>query len=66
MESGKAHSEHHEISFVTGEVGQEKLDSHIRDDHNNPHRVTWEDIDPNQKVTKSTWAAGKSKADVCF
>ena len=60
MNSEKTNSQHHEeIAFVTGEVGQERLDSHIRDDHNNPHRAALEDINLDQKVTKSTWAAGK-------
>ena len=54
-----SHFRHDEITFATGEVGQERLDSHIRDDHNDPHKAALEDIDPDQKVTKSTWAAGR-------
>lgn len=39
---------HDEITFATGEIGQERLDSHIRDDHNDPHRAALEDIDPGE------------------
>ena len=49
---------HDEIAFSSsGNIGEERLDSHSRDDYNDPHRAALEDIDPNQKVTKSTWAA---------
>ena len=47
---------HEEIAYI-GEIGHDRLDSHIRDDHNDPHRAALEDIDPDQKVSKSTWAA---------
>ena len=40
-----SHAKHDEITFVTGEIGEERLDSHIRDDHNDPHRAALEDID---------------------
>ena len=41
---------HDEIVFShSGKIGEERLDSHIRDDHNDPHRAALEDIDPNQK-----------------
>ena len=39
------HVIHDEIIFVTGGIGQERLDRHIRDDHNNPHTAALEDID---------------------
>lgn len=60
MESDKmpGHDHQEDITFVTHEIGHEKLDPHIRDDHNDPHRAALED-DTEQKVTKSTWAAGK-------
>lgn len=58
-EKDNSHFQHDEITFATGEVGQERLDSHIRDDHNDPHKAALEDIDPDQKVTKLTWAAGR-------
>ncbi len=49
---------HDEIAFShPGGIGEERLDSHIRDDHNDPHRAALKDIDLDQKVTKSTWAA---------
>ena len=38
-------------------IGHEILDPHIRDDHGDPHRAALEDIDPDAKVTVSTWAA---------
>ena len=47
---------HEEIAYI-GEIGHERLDLHIRDDHSDPHRAALEDIDPDQKVSKSTWAA---------
>ena len=47
---------HEEVAYI-GEIGHERLDSHIRDEQKDPHRAALEDIDPNQKVSKSTWAA---------
>lgn len=38
-------------------VDKEKLDPHIRDDHGNPHRAALDDINPDDKVTLSRWAA---------
>lgn len=38
-------------------IGEEELDPHIHDDRGDPHRAALEDIDPNAKVTLSTWAA---------
>ena len=40
-----------------GSVGHEKLDPHIHDDKGDPHRSALENIDPNAKVSLSTWAA---------
>ena len=62
-DSPKAHSETVENIKATrpGDplptVGNEILDTHIRDDHGDPHRAALEDIDPDAKVTISTWAA---------
>lgn len=40
-----------------GAVGEEVLDPHINDDHGDPRRAALEDINPNSKMTPSTWAA---------
>lgn len=42
---------------VMGAVGHEVLDPHISDDRGDPRRAALEDINPNAKVTLSTWAA---------
>ena len=38
-------------------IGNEILDPHIRDDKGDPHRAALEDIDPDSKVSLSTWVA---------
>jgi MFS family permease len=61
----KAGSTDNDISFTHVDVldqpgwdGQlDRLDEHIHDDHGDPHRAALEDIDPNAKVSRSTWAA---------
>ncbi len=50
-------SSHDQVDWVTGDIGHERIDSHVSDDHNDPPRAALEDIDPDQKITKPTWAA---------
>lgn len=42
---------------AVGTVGHEILDPHIRDDRGDPHRAALEDVNPEAKVSASTWAA---------
>ncbi|KAI9818748.1 MAG: hypothetical protein M1827_007568 [Pycnora praestabilis] len=46
------HHQHHQVGLV-----DDVLDTHIRDDHGDPHRAALEDVNPDQKITKSTMAA---------
>ena len=39
------HVIHDEIVFVTGEIGQERLDANIHHANNDPHTVALEDFD---------------------
>lgn len=48
--------EYHQTAAMNS-VGREKLDPHIHDDRGDPHRAALDDINPNDKVTLSTWAA---------
>lgn len=44
-------------SAYVGDIAHERLDSHIRAVHNDLRRAALENVDPDQKVTKSRWAA---------
>ena len=63
MEPSKKQDEMGEFSHkeqlppTRGAVGEEELDPHIRDDRGDPHHAALEDIDPNAKVSLSTWVA---------
>jgi MFS family permease len=50
-------SAHLECIATKDSQGEERYDDHIRDDHGDPHRAALEDIDPDSRVTVSTWAA---------
>ncbi|KAF2110188.1 fungal trichothecene efflux pump-domain-containing protein [Lophiotrema nucula] len=54
----EAESEHREKApNIPLQDNEDRLDEHIHDDHGDPHQAALEDVDPNAKVSKSTWAA---------
>ena len=63
MATTKVEDEHVETSSAIdtiqpkGRVGEEVLDSHIHDDHGDPHRAALENANAAVKVTPDTWAA---------